>query len=525
MASGPRLKEDDLMASVTNEVAETVALDPRSSVAVADPCMIVIFGASGDLARRKLIPALFELAACRSLARRFAIIGFARSQMSDAAFQDSVADAVRKNSSGCPVRDNDLRSFVQSFAYVAGDYDQPASFERLSRRLEELDQERHLEGNRLYYLATPPAVYPKVISQAQKARLTRPATGNSWIRIIVEKPFGHDLASARELNRTILEAFDESQVYRIDHFLGKDTVQNLLALRFGNGIFEPLWNRNYVDHVQITAAETLGVEQRAAFYETTGALRDMFQSHLLQLTSMVAIEPPSNFDSTAVRNEKLKVLQALRAYTPETVATNVIPGQYAQGQIDGEDVAAYREEPGVKPDSETETFIAAKLLIDNWRWADVPFYIRSGQRMRRRVTEVAISFRRAPHLLFRGQEIDTNIMVLNIQPEEGISIGFHAKLPGQQMRLARVSMDFSYLAAFGARERSAYATLLNDCMRGDATLFDRADGVEAAWAFVQPILDAWERPSRSVAAYPAGSWGPRDADDLLSRDGRRWRQP
>jgi glucose-6-phosphate 1-dehydrogenase len=513
------------MASITNDIADTVALDPRSSVVVADPCTIVIFGASGDLTRRKLIPALFELAACRSLARRFAIIGFARSQMSDSAFQDSVAEAVRKNSSGCPVRDDDLRAFVQSFAYVAGDYDQPAAFERLSRRLEELDQERHLEGNRLYYLATPPAVYPKVISQANKARLTRPSNGSSWTRIIVEKPFGHDLPSARELNRAILEAFDETQVYRIDHFLGKDTVQNLLALRFGNGIFEPLWNRNYVDHVQITAAETLGVEQRAAFYETTGALRDMFQSHLLQLTSMVAIEPPSNFDATAVRNEKLKVLQALRPYTPETVAPNVILGQYAQGQVEGEGVAAYRDEPGVKPDSETETFVAAKLVIDNWRWADVPFYIRSGKRMARRVTEIAINFRRAPHLLFRGQGIDTNTLILNIQPEEGISIGFHVKMPGQKLRLAPVAMDFSYLAAFGGRERSAYATLLNDCMRGDATLFDRGDGVEAAWSFVQPILDAWQHQGRSVPLYPAGTWGPREADELLSRDGRRWRKP
>ena|SRR5690242_4597093 len=513
------------MASVTNDIAEKAVMDTRSSVAVADPCAIVIFGASGDLTHRKLIPALFELAACRSLARRFAIVGFARSEMTDAAFQDSVTGAVRKNNGGCPVNDDELRGFTQSFIYVAGDYDQADAFQKLSRRLDELDKDRHLDGNRLFYLATPPAVYPKVIGQIQKAGLARPSNENSWVRIIIEKPFGHDLASAKKLNRTVLEVFDETQVYRIDHFLGKDTVQNLLALRFGNGIFEPLWNRNYVDHVQITAAESLGVEQRAAFYETTGALRDMLQSHLLQLTSLAAIEPPSNFDATAVRNEKLKVLQALRPYKRETVATNVVAGQYAQGQVDGEDVAGYCQEAGVRPDSTTETFIAAKVLVDNWRWADVPFYIRSGKRMRRRVTEVAISFRRAPHLLFRGQEIDTNIMVLNIQPEEGISIGFHAKLPGQQMRLARVSMDFSYLAAFGARERSAYATLLNDCMRGDATLFDRADGVEAAWAFVQPILDAWERPSRSVAAYPAGSWGPRDADDLLSRDGRRWRQP
>jgi glucose-6-phosphate 1-dehydrogenase len=512
------------MASVSNDIAEVTVPDQRSSVAAADPCAIVIFGASGDLTKRKLIPALFELAACQSLARRFAIIGFARTEMSDAAFQDSVAKAVHENAT-CHVQDEDLRRFTQSFVYVAGDYDQADAFDKLSRRLDEFERERHLEGNRLYYLATPPAVYPKVIAQIKKAGLAKPANENSWVRIIIEKPFGHDLISAKKLNRTILEAFEETQVYRIDHFLGKDTVQNVLALRFGNGIFEPLWNRNYVDHIQITAAETLGVEQRAAFYENTGALRDMVQSHLLQLVSLTAIEPPANFDATAVRNEKLKVLQALRPCAPETVAATVVAGQYTEGQIDGQDVAGYHQEPGVHLDSKTESFVAAKVLIDNWRWADVPFYIRTGKRMRRRVTEVAINFRRAPHLLFRGQELDTNTMVLNIQPEEGISAGFHVKLPGQKMRLARVSMDFSYLAAFGANERSAYATLLNDCMRGDATLFDRADGVEAAWAFVQPILDVWERQGRPVQPYPAGSWGPHESDELLSRDGRHWRQP
>ena len=513
------------MASVTNGIGEAVALQPQSSVSLADPCAIVIFGASGDLTRRKLIPALYELASCGSLARRFAIVGYARSEMSDAAFQDSAADAVRRNSESCRASDESLRDFAQSFAYVSGEYDQPAGFEKLSHRLEDLDKERHLEGNRLFYLATPPGVYSKVIAQIKRAGLAQPPKENSWVRVVIEKPFGRDLASARELNRIVLEAFDESQVYRIDHFLGKDTVQNLLALRFGNGIFEPLWNRNYVDHVQITAAESLGVEQRAAFYETTGALRDMVQSHLLQLTSLVAIEPPSNFDATAVRNEKLKVLQAIRPYTTPTVAADVVAGQYGLGQIDGEDVAGYRQEPGVSPDSKTETFVAAKLLIDNWRWADVPFYIRTGKRLARRVTEVAINFRRAPHLLFRGQGLDTNTLVLNIQPEEGISISFHAKLPGQKMRLTHASMDFSYRAAFGERERSAYATLLNDCMRGDATLFDRADGVEAAWAFIDPILKAWRDQRRSAPIYPAGSWGPHEGDELLNRDGRHWRKP
>jgi len=513
------------MASIANGIAEAGALQPQSSVSLADPCAIVIFGASGDLTRRKLIPALFELANCGSLASRFAIVGFARSPLSDAAFQDSAAEAIRSDSESCRVSEESLRKFAQSFAYVAGEYDQPGGFEKLSHRLEELDKERHLEGNRLFYLATPPAVYPKVIAQIKKAGLAKPAKDGSWVRIVIEKPFGRDLASARELNRIVLDAFDESQVYRIDHFLGKDTVQNLLALRFGNGIFEPLWNRNYVDHVQITAAESLGVEQRAAFYETTGALRDMVQSHLLQLTSLIAIEPPSNFDATAVRNEKLKVLQALRPYTPQTVVADVVAGQYGPGQIDGEDVAGYREEPGVSTDSKTETFVAAKVLIDNWRWADVPFYIRTGKRMARRVTEVAINFRSAPHLLFRGQGLETNTLVLNIQPDEGISISFFAKVPGQKLRLTRVAMDFSYRAAFGARERSAYATLLNDCMRGDATLFDRADGAEAAWAFIDPILKGWQDQRRSVPVYSAGSWGPREADELLSRDGRSWRKP
>ena len=513
------------MASIANGIAEAGALQPQSSVSLADPCAIVIFGASGDLTRRKLIPALFELANCGSLASRFAIVGFARSPLSDAAFQDSAAEAIRSDSESCRVSEESLRKFAQSFAYVAGEYDQPGGFEKLSHRLEELDKERHLEGNRLFYLATPPAVYPKVIAQIKKAGLAKPAKDGSWVRIVIEKPFGRDLASARELNRIVLDAFDESQVYRIDHFLGKDTVQNLLALRFGNGIFEPLWNRNYVDHVQITAAESLGVEQRAAFYETTGALRDMVQSHLLQLTSLIAIEPPSNFDATAVRNEKLKVLQALRPYTPQTVVADVVAGQYGPGQIDGEDVAGYREEPGVSTDSKTETFVAAKVLIDNWRWADVPFYIRTGKRMARRVTEVAINFRSAPHMLFRGQGLETNTLVLNIQPDEGISISFFAKVPGQKLRLTRVAMDFSYRAAFGARERSAYATLLNDCMRGDATLFDRADGAEAAWAFIDPILKGWQDQRRSVPVYSAGSWGPREADELLSRDGRSWRKP
>ena len=330
-----------------------------------------------------------------------------------------------------------------------------------------------------------------IIEQLHKAGLAKHPNGKSWVRIIIEKPFGRDLASAQKLNQTVLNAFDEPQVYRIDHYLGKDTVQNLMVLRFGNGIFEPLWNRNYVDHVQITAAETLGVEQRAAFYETAGATRDMIQSHVLQLTSLVAMEPPAAFDATAVRNEKIKVLQSIRPFTEESIKTDVVRGQYGPGSTpeDSSLLAGYRQEPGVKPDSATETFVAAKLQIDNWRWAGVPFYLRTGKRLPSRVTEIAIQFRRAPHLVFRGQDLATNTLVLNVQPDEGISISFHAKLPGQEMKLKTVTMDFSYQKEFGGGERSAYATLINDCMRGDATLFDRADGVEAAWALVDPILD------------------------------------
>jgi glucose-6-phosphate 1-dehydrogenase len=491
----------------------------------ADPCTIVIFGASGDLARRKLIPALFELCCYESLARRFAIVGFARSKMTDDAFRDVMSEAVRKSSGSRPIDEEKLRTFAQSFAYVSGEYNQPEAFERLTRRLEEIDQQQHLDGNRLFYLATPPDVYPSVIEQLHNAHLEQNSNGKSWTRLVVEKPFGRDLASARKLNRTVLAAFDESQVYRIDHYLGKDTVQNLLVLRFGNGIFEPLWNRNYVDHVQITAAESLGVESRASFYETAGALRDMIQSHVLQLTSLVSMEPPPAFDATAVRNEKLKVLQSLRPYTPRLVARDVVRGQYGPGGVAGAYVPGYREEPGVAKDSATETFVAARVKIENWRWAGVPFYLRSGKRMHRQVSEIAIQFRRVPHLVFRGQEMNANSLVLNIQPEEGISISFHAKLPGQEMRLAPVTMDFNYHSAFGGSERSAYATLLNDCMRGDATLFDRGDGVEAAWAFVDPILEAWRGQKPDFPNYPAGSWGPAEADTLLERDGRHWRKP
>ena len=515
------------MTSSKSAVAEAFEPVKRSSISPADPCTIVIFGASGDLSRRKLIPALYGLAAQNCLARRFAIIGFARTPMTDDAFQQSSVDSVKKFADSVAVQEQECKEFSKALAYVAGEYHHPEAFEKLKQRLEELDKAHKLNGNRLFYLATPPDIYPLIVEQLQKTGLAKPANDKSWVRIIIEKPFGRDLASAKKLNETVLKVFDEQQVYRIDHYLGKDTVQNLLVLRFGNGIFEPLWNRNYVDHVQITAAETLGVEQRAAFYETVGATRDMIQSHVLQLTSFVAMEPPASFDATAVRNEKIKVLQSIHPFASESIEMDVVRGQYGPGSQSNNSslLTGYRQEPGVSKSSNTETFVAAKVQIDNWRWAGVPFYLRTGKRLPSRVTEIVIQFKRAPHVVFRGQDLSTNTLVLNVQPDEGISISFHVKRPGQEMKLKTVTMDFSYQKEFGAGERSAYATLINDCMRGDATLFDRADGVEAAWALVDPILDYFQSHKAKFPNYAAGTWGPREADELLERDGRHWRNP
>jgi glucose-6-phosphate 1-dehydrogenase len=492
---------------------------------VAEPCTVVLFGASGDLAKRKVIPAMYDLAIHNGLGPRYAIVGFARTPMSEDSFRAALGDAAKSISEVGPIDPKQWDDFASNLYYSPGDYANPQAYTQLCQRLAEIESAKNI-GNRLIYLSTPPEVYPAIVEQLGRACLARPSSPNSWVRIIIEKPFGRDLASAKALNQIVLNVFDEKQVYRIDHYLGKDTVQNLLVLRFGNGIFEPLWNRNYVDHVQITASETLGVERRGGFYETAGALRDMIQSHVLQLTSLVAVEPPASFDATAVRNEKLKVLQSIRPFDLEMVAQAVVRGQYSPGKLDGAPVPGYREELHVSPTSKTETFVAGKLLIDNWRWAGVPFYIRTGKRLAKRSTEIMIQFRRAPHIVFREKEIEPNRLILNIQPDEGISVSFGAKRPGTEMRIGNVTMNFSYREGFGDASRSAYATLLNDCVRGDATLFDRGDSVEAAWSLVDPILDVWSAAkSATVPQYPSGSWGPRESDLLLEREGRQWYNP
>jgi len=511
------------MNTRATDVAESVKTDGYFCEIPHEPCAVVMFGASGDLAKRKLLPALYDLAVHACLAPRFRLLGFARSEMSDDQFRSITTQAITKKE-GPGASEQKREDFVKQLGYFQGDYDNPESFRRLGERLEQLDREGRLGGNRLFYLATPPEVYPQVVEQLGRAGLAKPRGNGSWTRIIIEKPFGRDGASAQALNARVLSVFDESQVYRIDHYLGKETVQNLLVFRFGNGIFEPLWNRNYIDHIQITAAEALGVERRAAFYETAGALRDMIQSHVLQLMSLVAMEAPATFDATSVRNEKIKILQSIRPLAADSVWKSVVRGQYGPGNLQGTAVPGYRQEPGVKPDSATETFVALKLMVDNWRWSGVPFYLRSGKRMPRPATEIAIRFKQAPHMVFQGNNIEPNSLVLNIQPDEGISLSFGAKSPGSQMEIRPVTMDFLYRQAFGGGSREAYATLINDCIRGDATLFDRADSVEAAWGLVDPILKAWQSASAPpFPNYPAGSEGPRAADDLTASEGRRWR--
>jgi glucose-6-phosphate 1-dehydrogenase len=492
----------------------------------ASPCVMVIFGATGDLTKRKLIPALCNLAQDNLLSKQFAIIGFATNDQTTESFRKTLADEIPKYAN----TQIDLKIwdwFAERIYYVKGDFQDPEAYKRLQQQIDEVDKQHSTQGNKFFYLAVAPRFFSPIVKQLGQAGLTK-EENNHWTRVIVEKPFGHDLESARQLNQELKQVLTEKQIYRIDHYLGKETVQNLMVFRFTNNIIEPLWNRNYVDHVQITAAETVGVEHRGGFYETAGALRDMVPNHLFQLLTMTAMEPPISFDADEVRNKQAEVLHAIQPPGPEDVLTNMVRGQYGQGVTGGQNVPDYRSEMDVAPDSNTETFVALKLQIDNWRWAGVPFYLRTGKRLAQRTTEVVIQFRRTPFILFRNttvKNLETNRLVIHIQPEEGISLSFGAKVPGSVMKLGLVNMDFDYENYFGVEHNTGYERLLHDCMAGDATLFQRADMVEAGWSVIQPVLDVWHAlPARGFPNYASGSWGPQEADDLLGRDGRAWRR-
>ena len=498
-------------------------LDTKS---FASPCVMTICGAAGDLTKRKLIPALCNLAQEKLLPEQFAIVGFAVDDFTTESFRKNLVQEIPKFSA-TPIDPKLMDWMCERIYYVKGDFQDPEAYQRLEQQIGEADKKYNAQGNRLFYLAVAPRFFSTIVKMLGLCCLSKEESGR-WARVIVEKPFGHDLASAKQLNQELKQVLTEKQIYRIDHYLGKETVQNVMVFRFSNNIIEPLWNRNYVDHVQITAAETVGVEHRGGFYETAGALRDMVPNHLFQLLTMTAMEPPISFDADEVRNKQAEVLHAIQPLTPEEVLTNMVRGQYGDGTIDGERVVNYRGEPAVAPESNTETFVALKLLIDNWRWAGVPFYLRTGKRLARRVTEIVIQFRRTPFVLFRNtsvRNLETNRLVIHIQPEEGISLSFGAKVPGSVMKLGLVNMDFDYSTYFGLEHSTGYERLLRDCMAGDATLFQRADMVEAGWSVIQPILDVWHAlPARGFPNYAAGSWGPAEADELLEKDGRAWRR-
>ena len=524
----------------------TEAITQPSRYQVPDGCALVIFGASGDLTRRKLLPALYALAHDGLLPDRFAVIGFARREKDHEAFRDEMRGAVEQFSRLHPLNAEVWDRLARGLYYVAASFEDPAGYERLRVLLADADRQHGTGGNRLYYLATPPAAYADVVTRLGAAGLvskdwdgphdTDPAPeAHGCCRIIVEKPFGRDLATALALNAEIHRVFREQQVYRIDHYLGKETVQNILTFRFGNSIFEPLWNRRYVDHVQLLVAEDLGVEGRGSYYDTAGAMRDMLQNHMLQLLSLVAMEPPATFEPDAVRDEKVKVLRAIRPVPAERANDTTVRAQYISGQLRGKKIAAYADEPEVAAETAMETFVALRLEIDNWRWAGVPFYFRTGKALPKRVTEVTIQYRQPPLLLFQqaaiaGHEnqdiVKPNRLTLRIQPDEGISLRVGLKPPGPRISLVPARLGFSYREAFGVDPEEAYERLLLDCMLGDSTLFIRRDEVEAAWAMVTPVVEAWAAAGRTgLAYYPAGSWGPKEADRFIEADGREWVNP
>ena len=493
----------------------------------ADPCTVIIFGASGDLTKRKLVPALYRLTQEGLLPAEFAILGFARSKMSHDDFRAKMKDAIATYSEAKSVDETVWESFAKGIFYLAGDINNPESYKEMSALLDQIDSQRGTAGNRVFYLSTSPTFYSEAVAQLGAAGLARPE-GKGWTRIIIEKPFGHSLESAKELNIDVAKVFNEEQVYRIDHYLGKETVQNLMVFRFANGIFEPIWNRRYIDHVQITNAESIGVEDRGGYYDTSGVLRDMIQNHVFQVLSHVVMEPPMEFSANEVRDEKIKAMRAVRPIPRDRVDQFVVRGQYGPGSVGGKPAKGYREEKDVNPESATDTYAALKLYFDNWRWAGVPFYLRSAKRMPKRVTEIAIHFKQAPHMLFSeatAQQIEPNVLVVRIQPDEGITMRIGAKVPGQVTRIRWVNMDFRYGASFGVASPEAYERLLLDCILGDATLYARRDMTERGWEIVMPILEAWQNAKPDFPNYEAGTWGPEAADELIERDGRRWRRP
>ncbi len=505
--------------------------DPLRFERRVPPCVLVIFGANGDLTKRKLLPALYRLAYEHRLPPGFAVVGNSRTEMTHETFREKMRESVEQFIEETPFEEKIWNDLATGLYYETGDLKDPACYRRIASRLEEIERERQTGGNVLFYLSTQPSHYQAVIEGLGGARLQESASGG-WRRIVVEKPFGHDAVSAKDLDNCIQRIFPEESIYRIDHYLGKETVQNILAFRFGNGIFEPLWNRNYISSVQITAAEAIGVEGRGAYYQEAGALRDMIQNHLLQIMATVAMEPPGTFAPQFVRDERAKLLRAIRHFSPDEVKLNTVAGQYGPGRVGGKALLGFREEPGVAPDAQTDTYAAVTFEVDNWRWAGVPFYIRSGKRLAKRVTDIAIRFHSAPHAVFgEGNGADggawagPNLLVLRVQPEEGISLRFLSKLPGSGMKLRPVEMDFKYGSSFGIRSPLAYETLLVDALVGDATLYTRRDMVEASWEAVQPILDVWGNSRFDLPNYESGSWGPQASDEMLARRGHSWRIP
>jgi glucose-6-phosphate 1-dehydrogenase len=494
---------------------------------VPDPAIFVLFGATGDLSHRKVLPALFQLWRTHLLPHEFTVVAVGRRPYTDEAFRTELKEALDKYSRVQPVDQETWDDLAERIVYHRGDFADPVTYSELAQRLETMDEERGTRGNRLFYLATQPSAFPEIVQQLGRVGLDHERHEAGWRRVVIEKPFGHDLDSAIRLNREVGKVFRERQVYRIDHYLGKETVRNLLVFRFGNGIFEPIWNRRHIDHVQITVAESIGIENRGSFYEETGASRDFLQNHLLQLLSLVAMEPPATFEADALRDEKVKVIRAVTELSPEQIQSDVIRGQYGPGWVSAKPVVGYRQEAEVDPASETETFIAARLTVDDWRWSGVPFYLRMGKRLPKRATEIAIQFKEVPHKLFKDSATDpeANLLAMRIQPDEGIMLRFGAKVPGLGIDVRNVTMDFTYGSAFQVDSPDAYETLILDVLLGDASLFTRADEVEEAWSIVDPIISSWaEMPAPNFPNYEAGTWGPEAADDLLAREGRRWRR-